>query len=94
MQDEKIARAIRPRIRRDILHLLCENAKLSVHKIRDLLNTTESTASRNLKILYDLGFVDFEIKSPEKFYFLKIKEMKELFRVYDMVVDKLKNSES
>jgi len=94
MQDEKIARAIRPRIRRDILHLLCENAKLSVHKIRDLLNTTESTASRNLKILYDLGFVDFEIKSPEKFYFLKIKEMKELLRVYYMVVDKLKNSES
>jgi len=92
MSDEKIARAIRPRIRRDILHLLCENEKLSVHKIRDLLNTTESTASRNLKILYDLGFVDFEIKSPEKFYFLKIKEMKELLRVYDMVVDKLKNS--
>lgn len=94
MPDEKIARAIRPRIRRDMLHLLCENDKLSVHNIKDLLNTTESTASRNLKFLYDLGLVDFEIKSPEKFYFLKVKEMKELLRVYDMVVDKLRNSES
>ena len=87
MPDEKIARAIRARIRRDMLHLLCQNEKLSVHEIRDRLNVSESTASRHLKQLYDLGVVDFEIKAPEKFYFLKIKEFAELLEVYDKVVE-------
>ena len=86
MPDEKIARAIRARIRRDILHLLCQNEKLSVHEIRDRLNVSESTASRHLKLLFDLGMVDFEIKAPEKFYFLKIKELKELLEIYDKIV--------
>ncbi|MHA1526488.1 MAG: ArsR/SmtB family transcription factor [Promethearchaeota archaeon] len=92
MPDEKIARAIRPRIRRDILHLLCQNEKLSVHEIRDKLNVSESTASRHLKLLYDLGLINFEIKSPEKFYFLKIKEIAELLEVYDKIVNIMKNS--
>ena len=90
MPDEKLARAIRARVRRDILHLLCQNEKLSVHEIRDILNVSESTASRHLKQLYDLGMVDFEIKAPEKFYFLKIKELKELFNIYDKIVEKMK----
>ena len=90
MPDEKLARAIRARIRRDILHLLCQNERLSVHNIKDLLNITESTASRHLKQLYDLGIVEFERKPPEKFYFLKIEEIKELFDVYDKVVEKMK----
>jgi len=90
MPDEKLARAIRAQIRRDILHLLCENQKMSVHKIRDDLNITESTASRHLKQLYDLGIVEFEMKPPEKFYFLKIEEMKEFFTVYDKIVEKMK----
>ena len=86
MPDEKIARAIRARIRRDMLHLLCQNEKLSVHEIRDRLNVSESTASRHLKMLYDLGFINFEIKAPEKFYFLKIKEIVELLEIYDKIV--------
>ena len=86
MPDEKIARAIRARVRRDILHLLCQNEKLSVHEIRDRLNISESTASRHLKLLFDLGLVDFEIKAPEKFYFLKIKEIVELLEIYDKIV--------
>ena len=90
MPDEKLARAIRARVRRDILHLLCQNEKLSVHEIRDRLNVSESTASRHLKQLYDLGMVDFERKAPEKFYFLKIKELKELFNIYDKIVEKMK----
>ncbi len=90
MPDEKLARAIRARIRRDILHLLCQNERLSVHNIKDLLNITESTASRHLKQLYDLGIVDFEKKPPEKFYFLKIEEIKELFEIYDKIVEKMK----
>lgn len=92
MLDEKIARAIRTRLRRDMLHLLCQNEKLSVHEIRDILNVSESTASRHLKLLYDLGFVNFEIKAPEKLYFLKIKEMTELLEIYDKIVQIMKNS--
>jgi len=90
MPDEKLARAIRPRIRRDILHILCQNEKISVHEIKDILNVTESTASRHLKQLYDLGLVDFEKKPPEKFYFLKIKEMKDLIDIYDKIVEKMR----
>jgi len=86
MPDDRVARAIRARIRRDILHLLCQNEKLSVHEIRDRLNVSESTASRHLKLLYDLGVVDFEIKAPEKFYFLKIKEFAELLEIFDKIV--------
>ena len=92
MPDGKIARAIRTRLRRDILHLLCQNEKLSVHEIRDKLNVSESTASRHLKMLYDLGFINFEIKAPEKFYFLKIKELAELLEIYDKIVKIMKNS--
>lgn len=92
MPDENIARAIRARIRRDILHLLCRNEKLSVHEIRDKLNVSESTASRHLKMLYDLGLISFEIKAPEKFYFLKIKEIAELLEVYDKIVKVMKDS--
>lgn len=75
-----------------MLHLLCQNEKLSVHEIRDILNVSESTASRHLKLLYDLGFVNFEIKAPEKLYFLKIKEMTELLEIYDKIVQIMKNS--
>lgn len=90
MPDEKLARAIRSRIRREILHILNKKEKASVHEIVAKLNITESSASKHLKLLYDLGFVDFEEKHPEKFYFLKIKEIRELFRVYDKVVKKLR----
>ncbi|MFH1505834.1 MAG: helix-turn-helix domain-containing protein [archaeon] len=90
MPDEKLARAIRSRIRRDILHILCQKEKVSVHEIAKKLEISESSASKNLKLLYDLGFVNFEDKSPEKFYFLKIKEIGKLFRVYDHIVEKLK----
>ncbi|MHA1255926.1 MAG: metalloregulator ArsR/SmtB family transcription factor [Promethearchaeota archaeon] len=92
MPDEKIARALRARIRRDMLHLLCRNEKLSVHEIRDRLNVSESTASRHLKLLYDLGLINFETKAPEKFYFLKIKEIAELLEIYDKIVEIMKNS--
>lgn len=90
MPDEKLARAIRSRIRRDILHILYQKDKLSVHGIASKLNITESSASKHLKLLYDLGFVNFESKPPEKFYFLKIGELRELFEVYDKIVKKMK----
>jgi DNA-binding transcriptional ArsR family regulator len=92
MPDEKLARAIRSRIRREILHILNKKEKVSVHKVATELEITESSASKHLKLLYDLGFVDFEEKHPEKFYFLSIKEIKELFDVYDKIVSKMKKA--
>ncbi len=90
MPDEKLARAIRSRIRRDILHILYQKERVSVHEIAKKLNISESSASKNLKLLYDLGFVNFENQPPKKFYFLKIKEIRDLFEVYDKIVKTLK----
>jgi DNA-binding transcriptional ArsR family regulator len=89
MPDEKLARAIRSRIRRDILHMLYHEKKISVHEIAEELNLSESSASKHLKLLYDLGFVNFENKPPEKLYFLKIEEIRDLFKIYDKIVKKL-----
>jgi len=89
MPDEKLARAIRSRKRRNILQMLCENEEMSVHEIADELDMTESSASKHLKLLYDLGLVEYEKKPPEKFYFLKIDEIKELFEIYDLVAEKM-----
>ncbi|MBT6995242.1 winged helix-turn-helix transcriptional regulator [Candidatus Woesearchaeota archaeon] len=90
MPDEKLARAIRSKIRRDILHILYDKEKVSVHEIAKKLDLSESSASKHLKLLYDLGFINFENKPPEKFYFLKIKEIRELFEIYDKIVEKMK----
>jgi len=89
MPDEKLARAIRSRKRREILQMLCNREKMSVHEIADEFDLTESSASRHLKLLYDLGLLDYEKKPPEKFYFLKIDEIKEMFEVYNKVASKL-----
>ena len=50
MPDEKLARAIRARLRRDILRILCKEGKKTIHRIVEELNITESTASRHLKL--------------------------------------------
>ena len=85
MSDEKLARAIRARSRRKILKILCKQKRASVHEIADTLNMSESLASRHLKMLYDLELIDNVYEPPEKFYFLKIKELKQLFDAYDKV---------
>ena len=95
MSDDETAIAVRPKVRRDILQLLCQKEKLPVHKIKDFLGITESTASRHLKLLYHLGFVDFEIKAPEKFFFLKIRTKKEIeafLRVYNNIAKQIETS--
>jgi len=92
MPDEKLAKAIQSKVRRDILHILYRNKKVSVHEISKSLSITESSASKHLKLLYYLGFVDFESKHPEKFYYLKIKEIRDLFDVYDKIVKKMKKT--
>lgn len=91
MPDEKLARAIRSKVRRDMLHILHEKGATSVHEIKNKLGITESLASKHLKLLYDLGFVSFEKKPPEKFYSLKMKEIGELFIVYDKIVERMRN---
>lgn len=90
MPDEKLARAIRSRKRRTILQMLGDEEKLSVHEIADRLNLTESSASKHLKLLYDLGLVEYEKKPPEKFYFLEIDEIKEMFEIYNKVARKIR----
>lgn len=92
MPDEKLARAIRSKTRREVLHILNKREKVSVHEIASALDITESSASKHLKLLYDLGFVGFEEKHPEKFYFLSIPEIRELFSVYDKIVRKMKKT--
>ena len=90
MPDEKLAKAIHSKVRRDILHLFYSKDKISVHEIADTLKITESSASKNLKLLYYLGFLGYESIHPEKFYYLEIKELRELFDVYDKIVKKMK----
>jgi len=85
MSDEKLARAIRARSRRNILKILCKRKRASVHEIAKKLNLSESLASRHLKMLYDLNIIDSTYEPPEKFYSLKIKEIKQLFKAYDKV---------
>ena len=92
MPDEKLARAIRAKIRRDILHILNKKGAVSVHEIKNELGITESSASKHLKLLYDLGFVNSKSKPPEKFYSLKMKEIGDLLKVYDKIVNKMKKS--
>ena len=85
MSDEKLARAIQARSRRNILKILCGKQRASVHEIARELDLSESLASRHLKMLYDLRLIDCECKPPEKFYFLKIRELRQLFKAYDKV---------
>jgi len=90
MPDEKLARAVRARIRRNMLQELCHKGKISVHEIAERLDITESSASKHLKMLYDLGLVSFEDSHPEKFYSIRIREIKELLMAYDRVAKKMK----
>ena len=92
MPDENLARAIRARVRRDMLHMLCQKEKISVHEMARRLDITESNSSKHLKLLYDLGLVNFEEKSPEKFYYLKINEIRELCKVYDNIIAKMRTA--
>ncbi|AGK62024.1 transcriptional regulator, ArsR family [Archaeoglobus sulfaticallidus PM70-1] len=90
MPDEKLARALRAKIRRQILCEISRNGKMSVHQIAKKLGVTEYTASRHLKILYDLGIVDFEMRPPEKYYFIRLKSFKKLLDVYEEVTKEMK----
>lgn len=87
-KEEKLSRAISAYSRRQILRLLAEK-ELTVKEVADLTGQSVSLASRHLKMLYDLGFLNVRKESPNKFYSLKIKELKSLLDVYDKVINKL-----
>ncbi len=89
MSDEKLARAIRARSRRKILKILCGQRSASVHEISEKLGISESLASRHLKLLYDLGLIEQKYEPPERFYSLKIKKLKKLFKAYDEVTKEI-----
>ena len=89
MPDEKLARAIGSKIRRDMLHILSIKPKRPVHLMADELKITESSASKHLKLLYDLDILEFHDEGKERFYSLKVVEIKDLLKVYDTVIKKL-----
>jgi len=88
LQEEKLSRAISASSRRNILRLLFNGPK-TVKEISQLTGMSVSLTSRHLKLLYDLGFLNVEKKFPNKFYSLKIKDLKTLLDAYDLVISKL-----
>ena len=85
LREEKLSRAISASSRRKILHLLSEK-EFTVKEIASITQMSASLASRHLKMLYDLGFVLVRKKFPNKFYSLKVKELKDLLESYDLTL--------
>ena len=88
LKEEKLSRAISAFSIRQILRLLADK-ELTVKDIAEQTNQSVSLASRHLKMLYDLGFLNVRKEYPYKFYSLKIKELKSLLDVYDKVINKI-----
>lgn len=87
-QEENLSRAISASARRQMLRLLADK-ELTVKKIAELTKQSVSLASRHLKFLYDLGFLNVRKDFPHKYYSLRIKEMRQLLESYDKVIPKL-----
>jgi DNA-binding transcriptional ArsR family regulator len=90
MPEDKLARALGSKIRRDIIRYLVKNTELSVHGIADILKLSEPSASKHLKKLYDLGLINLNDRGRERFYSLKIVEMKKLIEYYDKIVKNMR----
>ena len=88
LPEEKLARALSASSRRQLLRLIAEK-ELTVKELAAKTNQSVSLASRHLKFLYDLGFLNVVKKAPRKFYSLKIKELKGLLEHYDGVIRRL-----
>lgn len=92
MPEDKLSRALGSKVRRDIIRYLVKSSKVSVHGVAKILDLSESTASKHLKKLYDLGIINYKDEGRERFYFLKMTEIKQLIEVYDKVVKKLRGA--
>lgn len=89
MPDERLARALRARIRRKILTELIRREMLSVSEVAKILNIPKYTASKHLKLLHDLGILECVEDPPRKLYRIAIPEIKNLLREYEIVAKKL-----
>ena len=87
-QEEKLSRAISASSRRQILRLLAEKES-TVKEISQRTGQSVSLASRHLKLLFDLGFLDVRKKFPYKYYSLKVKELGAFLDLYDKVITRL-----
>jgi DNA-binding transcriptional ArsR family regulator len=87
-KEEKLSRAISAFSRRQILRLIAEKEMTVTDVVRET-GQSKSLASRHLKLLYDLGFLNVRKKHPHKFYSLKVKELVPLLKVYDQVIKKI-----
>lgn len=85
-KEERLARAISAYSRRQILRLLAEK-ELTVKEIAQQTRLSVSLASRHLKLLYDLGFLNVRKSPPQKYYSLKNKKIKNLLDLYDQVIE-------
>lgn len=88
MPDEKLARALGSRIRRDMIHILLKK-ELSVHEIADKFNISEVNSSKHLKKLYDLGILNTRLEGRTRYYSMKINDMSNLIKWYDLVSSKI-----
>jgi len=88
LKEEKLSRAISVFSRRQILRLIADK-ELTVKEIAQKTKMSVSLASRHLKMLYDLGFLNVRKEFPYKYYSLKVKELKGLLDVYDQVIKKI-----
>ena len=87
-KEEKLSRAISAGSRRQILKILSKKEE-NVKEISRLTKMSVSLTSRHLKLLYDLGFLKVRKEFPNKYYSLKIKELKKLLEVYDQIISKI-----
>ncbi len=87
-KEEKLSRAISASSRRKILRLLFSGEK-TVKEIAQKTGMSVSLASRHLKMLHDLGFLEVRVKFPNKFYSLGVKDLKNLLDAYDKVISKI-----
>ncbi|MBT4650950.1 winged helix-turn-helix transcriptional regulator [Candidatus Woesearchaeota archaeon] len=88
LKEERLSRAISAFSRRQILRLLVDK-EMTVKEVAEKTGQSVSLASRHLKLLYDLGFLNVRKEFPNKFYSLKIKELKGLLDIYDKVISKI-----
>jgi DNA-binding transcriptional ArsR family regulator len=84
MPDEKLARALGSRTRRNILHSLIKK-ELAVHEIAERFDLSEVNASKHLKKLFDMGLLNTKTRGRERYYSIRIPEIRSLIHAYDKV---------
>lgn len=70
-----------------ILKFVFENDSLSVGDLADLLKISFKNTSRNLKILVDLGLLEFEGRKDRVYYSLNSKLRGEFKKIIDTTFD-------